>query len=283
MTRISESTEIELFAAYRDSDAFENGLIPRQSIFRIVKPTTKYSRNIRKKLSDNLISKFNALIEVCSAVQAVDDPTAHFIHCNDKELIEEMYDYADKLKADSVSQEISRITQVMSSRMFVKALRYAGIAVVFNKDKTDSNSLVLSWEEWNWAKSMVNYELSTVENCFAGYEDSADGAVLKVAICLSQLLKGTHKNKEANRLTDEMKSKNIVPLSVVQRLLRRDNDIKALVSDPSRSSQIQDGVMKCLEYMQKIGTISMFERSKRKMIQVQPVFNDLYYTEIKRN
>ena len=283
LTRISESTEIELFAAYRDTDAFENGLIPRQSIFRIVQPTIKLNRNIRKKISDNLISKFNSLIEVCSAVQAVDDPTAHFIYCRDIELREEIYVYADKLKADSVSKEISRITQIMSSRMFVKALRYAGLAVVFNKDKADGDCLVLDWEEWNWAKKMVEYELSTVENCFAGYEDSADGAVLKVAICLSQLLRGTHKNKEANRLTDEMKSKNIVPLSVVQRLLRRDVEIKALAADPTRTSQIQDGVIKCLEYMQKIGTISMFERTGRKMIQVQPVFNDLYHTEIRRN
>ncbi|RKZ94835.1 MAG: hypothetical protein DRQ40_05055 [Gammaproteobacteria bacterium] len=279
LTKISESTEIELFSAYRDTHAFENGLIPRNSIFRIVTPNTVYNRDILKTLSPNIIKKFNSLIRVCSAVQAAENPKAHFIYCDDVDLVEELYKYADELKRDSVNNEVTRIKQIMSTRMFVKALRYAGIAVVFNKEKATGDCLVISWEEWEWARKMVEYELSTVENCFAGYEDNADGAVIKVASCLSMLIKNTHPSKEAQRLTEAHRKSNTVPLSVVQRLLRRDSEIKALAADPTRTSQIQDGVLKCLEYMQKIGTVSLFEKGGVKMVKVQPVFNDLYDKE----
>ena len=284
LTRISESTEIELFAAYRDVDAFENGLIPRQSIFRIINPTTKYNRGMRTDLSPDIISKFNALIEVCSAVQAVDDPDSHFIHCNDEELIEHLYDYADELKARSVDVDLSRIAQVMSSRMFVKALRYAGIAVVFNKNKADTNCLLLGWEEWKWARAMVEYEMDTVENCFAGYEEGSDAAVMKVVVCLSKLINKTHKSQEARRVPEDLRRINTIPLSVVQRILRKDVDIKRLAADPTRTSQIQDGVLKCLDYMQKVGTVVVREdkttgsgiKGSRKVVKLLPAFNEMY-------
>lgn len=281
LTRISESTEVELFAAYRDSNAFESGLIPRQSIFRIVNPTIEMNRNIRRKISKNLITKFNALIDVCSTVQAVEDPSSHFIYCKDDKLVEHLYTYADSLKKMSVDADTGRITQIMSSRMFVKALRYAGIAVVFNKDKEGDDNLVLDWEEWNWGKAMVEYELSTIESCFSGFEGGHSEAVEKVANCISKLINNTHKSKEAKkRMSAEMRKNHLVPLSVVQRLLRNDTDIKALVaSDPSRISYIQDGVLKCIEYMVKVGAISLVDKLKVKCIKVLPTFNDLYNSD----
>lgn len=163
-TIISEATPETLLSAYRDTGALDNGHLPRQSIFRVTSKRPRMNRNAMSETSIDIKNRLKTLISKCANIQAVDDPSPYLLTF-DPAVQDDVWDYSDKCN-DIMEQnlQLNPIKSKMATRMFVKAVKYAGIATVFNHE----NNLIIGEEEWNWGKQMVEYEMRGVDNFFLG-------------------------------------------------------------------------------------------------------------------
>jgi len=166
MTIISESTPETLLGAFKDAGSLENGHLPRQSIFRVLGGKPKLNRMAnRNKTPKHLIERINHLVQMCAGVQAKDDPEPYEMYFDD-DIIDDFYAFCDKcdgLQSESMMSS-DHIQAIMASRMFVKAIKYAGIATVFNYER----NLTITRPEWEWAKEMVEFEMANVGAFFQG-------------------------------------------------------------------------------------------------------------------
>lgn len=180
LTRLSESTESELFAGYNSNNAIENGMVSRESIFRMNNVNTNTNRRRRIMFSEEVGLKLKHLIEICATVQMESDPKAHIIWCDDDVFNDQIFDYQDELRgiaygSDKEDASISRLKQVNASRAFVKALKFTGLATIMNKDRGDPRALCIDKEEYEWGKRMCKYELDSIEGSLGDMIEGGSG------------------------------------------------------------------------------------------------------------
>lgn len=216
LTKLSESTESELFKGYMSTNAMESGLVPRESVFRVTNPCVKLNRNKKRRIETEHLQRFSELVELASEVQQCDDPKSIIISCeHDQDLCEEIYDFGDRMRAAMFDNSLDRIEQVMASRMLVKALRFAGIAAVYNANKP--SDYIIKKEHWYFGKAMVEYEMATVKGCFSDYQNAdIDSISLSLAIEIAKVVMGRgskeygmNKTLLANKAVQESKLKKI--------------------------------------------------------------------------
>lgn len=280
LTRLSESTESELFKGYMDNNAIESGMVPRESVFRIDNMEMKTNRNRRVKFSEEVGSKFRHLIEMCSAVQLESDPKAHILYAKCDDMNNMLFDIQDKFRSIMFNEEENRIRQVMSSRMFVKILRYAGLATVFNKDKENKESLVLGNDEIMWGMDLANYEMETIEDTFADFIDMNSDLEIgakRVAEVISRILNRDWRNDDYKKTPTKWLNLGIIYVSTIKRIVKKDKIIRKLTGS-IKNYKGTDGLMLVLQYMKATGVIDVIDKSisgrKVKCIRVSGDFND---------
>lgn len=251
MTLISESTERSLMEAFGSSNALESGYLPRQSIFKIKNEVPKANRNCKMELSDELIYRLNRLMDDCSSVQAVDDSQAKEITFED-DLIEDTWDYQEKCDALRSSQ--NGIEAAMATRMFVKAVKYAGIATVFNH----MDSSKIGSTEWEWGKAMADYEINNALNSLGALAgDGVSAAVVDVCIYMTNIFNGHAKRKDCKLNKHELKYK-CIPRYTLEGACMNIMSVRNL--GQSAGGTIKTGITKVLEYMAGQGAILLLDK-----------------------
>lgn len=239
---ISESTPDILFEAFSSRDSIVTGELPRQSVFRVVgkKPKMNYGHSLNK-VRPEIMSKLEILFKKCSQDQSSNDPvTFEIVPCDDK-MVQDWIEYEEYL-SDITNNHPNPNVQKMSSRAWVKAVKYAAVATVVNKD-----SVKMQWDEWNWAKSMVDYELSIVESMFSS-GSILDDLVPIVATAIVRIMKNGYKDPKLRMCKDGSISKY-----VLSRALKGNVKINKVSDDEKIKSNPVTGVEKVLNYMVKQG------------------------------
>ena len=252
MTIISESTEEQLMDAYKSSGALASGYLPRQLIFKINQRSDKVNRKADYILSDKLKNKLAQLMEIASTVQAEEDPSAIMIFF-DESVRDDMLDYIDKYaKIARDFEKTDIVKSVMATRIAQKAVRIAGICSVFNSDKIGSD---ITSEEWDWAKSLCDFEFANVTNALSGLagNDDMDNAVLAVYSKIASILDDSIKNKKC-RVDSRYRKRKIITYGILKIATDKNTVIKAM-GDTNRSSSYKTGLDKVLDYMEKQGVI----------------------------
>ena len=258
VSRVSESTEVELFKAYSQDDVMSNGLVPRESVFRVVKPNTKLNRHRRVDFSSDILDKFRYLTTYCLMDINSDEPQTNIITVKDAAMLDDMVTlqehYRDRQFFADTSQE-----RAMSSRMFVKCLRYAGIATAFNKDKDASDALYIDDDTWEWAKSMGEYEINTIEDCFAGMtgNDDMNLACREVLKKLISIIDNDCAKK--GQVDKRYRDRKLIPLSKLNQLCVNTTVIKKLDGDP-KYPNYKSGVDKVIEYLDRQGALKLVDK-----------------------
>ena len=163
----------------------------------------------------------------------------------------------------------------MASRMHLKALKFAALATVFNR-----NDNVMHKAEWEWAKSLIQYEFDGIDNFFAnsGGLQKFEGAVYLVAKAITNVLN--------NKFTDAKKSMDaryrkagIVSRYCLRQILK--NNSKIAEYDSEKFGKIQTGLDTILNYMIEQGYLYPVEHdpfaNKKELFKVTDMFSLLSY------
>lgn len=213
---IGESTPEKLLSSLINNDSISDGWLPRFSVFRILNPTVE-SSDEWIPLSDTLKQRIEYLAELCSRDQALAGFECHLIDHYDRKDMKDHQNYWRKQMVDLAG--IDNIKSAMASRLHVKALKYAGLATVFNKSKGSDGCVLIESAEWLWAKDMIQYEWNTMNNFFQGsfsaspFDDAASRIIGKYILIALDEKNGRKLNKKMYDSGDPiMRKEHVVSL-----------------------------------------------------------------------
>jgi signal recognition particle subunit SEC65 len=274
ISRVSESTPVELSAYYRQGSSVENGLIPRENIFVIKELNENPNENIRLVYSNDIIHRMEKLVAKCHIDVGEDALFKPFIiSVDDKSILADMIN-TQKHYRHLQNKGTSLHERAMAGRMFVKMLRYVGLITVINKDSDDPRALVIDREHWEWAKSVVKDEYSKISDVVAltSGNDVMDAAVEHVATKFGQMLSGTIKNNDG-KLDPMSRRKGIAPTSKLKKVCKSCMFFKELEGDPKYTTNYKSGWDKTIDYMVKLKYIELLEKNplgRGTAIQAKP-------------
>ncbi len=259
---VGESTPVELRKAYSKGDQVANGTIPREMIFTISELNTKPNRNIRKCYSKSVVDRFIELVNLCHP-ESASDVYAPVIITSAGEADREKY--LDVQEAYRVRQNEGEdvLERAMSSRAFVKMLRLAGICTVINKGPYGDRINYIDRDEWEWARSVVEYEYANMEqivNLTNGTDDL--GAAVKFAVTKIKQMLDDKISDSTLRLDKESRVLKLIPCTNLKKAIRYNSAVLALNGDPKKAYRIVSGVDKVINYMIDLGIISKPEKNK---------------------
>ena len=251
-TIISESTPKVLMEAYSSSGLLENGYIPRQMIFRVMR-RGRMNRRVREYLPDNVRHKLHDLLETCSLVQSEEDPKAYDIEFGD-DIITDLFKYIDDY--DQLSEEnagINPIKNTMATRINLKVVRLAAIATVFNKTKGGEKCLVIEKPEWEWAKAICNYEFDNITGALGGLQkdQAMENAIVSVYKKMSNIIDDSIKSQRC-KLDKRYRKMKVIPHSKLKIACSTSPDVKE-ISD--KYGKMTLGLDKVLSHMKENNVI----------------------------
>ena len=229
-----------------------NGLAPRMSIYSIDRIALERNKKPHLTLSSNLMDRLMYLIEVCSKIQAVDQYEAwHFeLHPDIEDEADELEIHYRELMSTLRDNDVNKAD--MHNRAYLKVLRFAGLATALNKTKNDKDSLIITREEWDWAKSMVEYEMANNDMFFSGsyFGDSLHEGIQIVRKTVFKLLSGDYEIKDKfGNLTPKQRQMQNIPRTALYRRLKNNSTLKELNDDPKFKSKPISGLDKCINAM----------------------------------
>ncbi|MEE8382689.1 MAG: hypothetical protein V3R78_12530 [Thermodesulfobacteriota bacterium] len=240
---INEATPETLLLAFKETGSLENGLLPRQSIFRVSRKKP-YPVAPKSELSDKCMQRLMELIKKCSNFQAVEDPEAWDMQYDD-EIVDDISKHANvyvDLYNEFIGSDITKA--IMASRLHVKALKYAAIASVFNH--TDA---IIRKPEWEWAKELAAFEYNGVDRFFKGStsNNQHDLATLIGRIILKILNNGYKVPKK--QMDKKYRDACIFSKYALSQCVMNNSEINAISDDAEKKSNPRTGLEKVLEYM----------------------------------
>jgi len=244
---VSEATPETLLSTFRASGAAERGDIARQSIFRISGDKPHISRTFDYFIDTECADKLKYLAHKCSQTQAESDPKVHLMPAESASLQDDIYEFMDHcVNMERKYRDLDGIKSIMWSRAAVKALKYAGICSVFNRSEA-----IICEEEWQWGKSLVEYEMEGVESFFRGGDFGNildDIAVTLVAPAIIKILKGKYKDQKCLLPTKD-REKGLFPLSGLRCVLKNNKMLNDLNDSASGRGRSMTGFQKVIQYM----------------------------------
>lgn len=246
LTVISESPPDSLIEGFRNQGAIESGYLARQSVFRVVGQKPYAARDLQQSISPECAEKLKHLAVKAAAVQAVDDPSAHMMRAENDALLGEILDHCDFCRDKENEFELTNsLKSVMWSRAHVKALRYAGIACVFNRKEAK-----IFREEWEWATRMVDYEMSCVDSCFAGGGLSGDPREdLARDVIIPVVKKAFENGYKTFSLSKREIEKKMFPKRLLIQVLKNNKQLNKYNASLVGNSKGQSGLEKIIDYM----------------------------------
>jgi hypothetical protein len=279
VSRIGESTPVELRKAYCKDDQVENGLIPRENIFVIKDIQTKVNRNIRTEYSRDVKDKMEELVNTCAVDCKEDEFIKYIITINDNELYEEVLSVQEKLRQRQADHKNSIYVRAMSSRMFVKMLRYAGIHTVVNKEKNSAGCLLIERDDWEWGRNVVEHEYSQIGDVvnLAEKSDSLDvckDVCIKIAEMFDTRQGCEINNKECRLTLKEIREKKI-SWTKVNKHCRSLTSVKSIEGDMKFGKQMlpMEKVLRLLQDLEVVELIGFNKPGGAKKVKILPEFN----------
>ena len=251
--------------------SISNGLAPRMSIYSIENIVIKSNKKPVLAINSDIKNRLDYLISECSKVQSTDDFQAWQFELS-PELEDEAHELEEhyrRVMRDLRSDDVNKGD--MHNRAFLKVLKFAAIATVLNKTKDDPDSLVISKTEWNWGKSMVEYEMASIDLFFTGkyFGDGLGDGIIAMRKSIFKMLSknGDVKDRAAN-LTVEQKRQQVFTKTAIYRRLKNNSALRELNDDPKFKSRPVSGISKVLTALLDCGDLKevVVANSKAKKV-----------------
>jgi hypothetical protein len=260
LTIVNEATPETLLKAFIDNGNLERGDLARQSIFRLIGKKPRINRNVQDDISQPCQEQLRHLIKKCSDIQATDDFTVHNMLPEDSKLADDMYEFeAEMTDLYNDNMDGNSLIMIMSTRAYVKCLKFAALASVFNHHEA-----VIKWPEWEWAKALVRYEMASIESLFRG---TAFGGIMDelairvVGPAIIKLIKHEYKDSHAY-VSKQDAEKGVFDVSALRYVLKHNKEINQISDDASSRSNPATGFIKVVRYMMDIGLLRRYGHKK---------------------
>lgn len=267
---VNEATPETLLSAFKRGNSIEVGDLPRQSIFRIHRNKPLANRQVRKNISDDCEQRLKDLISLCSEIQAENRP--EIIDVDIEHLANDIWEHSDYwTNVENHHRHSDTIKSNMASRMHLKCLKFAALASVFNH--TDNE---LHEEEWNWAKSLVQYEFDGLVNFFAGsgsVTNQIDAGVYIVAKTIAKMLDNKYKDK-STAIDIRYRKAGLIPRYALRQALK--NNAKLTEFEVNSYGKLRSGADVVVDSMIENGYLYKVEAdpygNKKDLVKVTELF-----------
>jgi hypothetical protein len=214
-----------------------------------------------------LVRRLKKLISKCEKVQAVENPEAWDMMFS-AEVMPEVVEFGSMCdKQEYELREEDYVRSVMYSRACMKAMKLAAIATVFNYTEDDQDSLIIKSTEWEWAKQMVEYEMSNISFFFggAGIGNTMEDLVRRVMVpTILNILRGKYAGKKCP--SKHLRDRQTFTWSNLYQCLRHNKEINALNDDSKSRSKPISGLHKLVDYMISNGLLRKVEDTSRSVL-----------------
>ena len=267
LTIINESTPEMLLNVFRQTDSLRSGDIPRQLIYRVHgdKPDAN-RRHYNHSISDSCLEKVKHLVSKCATVQAVEDPNAwEMIPTASVEAdMEKTERYYRDMQNENRGSNTTKYT--MATRAYYKAVRLAAIASVFNHF-----DLEIHMDEWQWAKKMIEHEMSGLSMFFqgGGMGDPIADMMHRYAIPKITKILNNQINIRSGLSRKEHKEGKFKQYEFVQ-ALKNTQEVNDL--GDKQGFNLKSGQIKLLEYMVNNDMLTKVQNTRATVYQVTDTF-----------
>ena len=193
-------------------------------------------------------------------------------------MVEDCYEYIVKYNELSAENEgIDSVKQHMATRVAQKVLRLAGLATVFNKSRNEKNCLVIEKPEWEWAKSVGDYEFEHITTALDGLsgDQEFDNACFAVYTKLIGIVDNSIKDRKC-QIDVRYRKRKVVPYSKVKIACKSNNNINSI---NDRHGMMRTGLDKVLDDMEKKKALRILDRDplggkSPRLVQLLEGMND---------
>lgn len=275
---ISESTPSTIMDSLHNGNFMENGLLPRNSLYRITGEKPYPNMNPETEVHECFIQKIADLISECSPYQN-DSIVFKARKFEWYELEDNMQDFWRKCIQieNNENKDNNTLKGIMASRILVKAKKYAAIATLFNYRKglsggrsdglplmsTQDVPLAIGAAEWTWAKNIVLYELENTLTFFGNsdfvnqLEDLIRSPVYETMV---RMFKKDFSSKQICLTPAEIDG-NMIPFKKLAQALKQNSN---LVKGVSGVNTPIEGLERVLQYMEQMGYLDKIEMEENK-------------------
>ena len=264
LSKLGESTPVEIRKFWSSNNNVENGLVPRECIYVIDDPKVVENENLRFEFSKDIVEAFRKIIIHASSECTGDMMLKPVIlHPESEQLKRRIKDHQIYWKTKAV-QGKTPLERTMASRFHVKCLRYMGVLHIVNEwsdDPTNTKLGVASWEE---ACGIVGVEYANMKSIVKLTSDDGDigEAVDYFVIMLGRILNGTIKNKDGEISRIDRK-KGVVVISLARKVMKGSRELREVEGNVKFTSNFKSGFDKVLDYCENIGLIERPDKGKR--------------------
>ena len=160
------------------------------------------------------------------------------------------------------------IKSSMASRAYYKAVRLAGIASVFNHMDP-----IIRYEEWEWGKSMIEYEMKGLETFFRGGGMSDALSDMAHRIVGTSIIKILREEVRVNKgLSIKQHKAGRCRLYELTQSLKNNQELIEFNDDLKFRSAPESGMEKILKYMIRQDLVFRVQDGKATTYQVTDTF-----------
>ena len=261
LTLVGESTPENLSKALINTNAITDGFLPRNLIFRLADEQPYMTANPRKALSAECLTRIAVIAKDCAQIQTIDMPEVYelgfapAIADDVQAYSRECVDMVNATRGNDV------FASAMASRMWLKTCKLAAVASAYNND-----NLEIGRDEWEWAKALVKWESDRLVTFMSGGDTGteaidAEDLARKIITDIIDLLQKEDQHKRKYPIQKVHRDANIIPATVMRKLLAHKPAIKAMADDMRYVKLPKSGYQKAMDMMVANNYLQHYKRA----------------------
>jgi len=262
LTLVHVSTPESYIRALRAKDSVNSGDLARVWTVRSLREKSYLNENRRKEFSDDIKKRINLLLGICKANQTTEMLSVPRVIDLNTEQIDTMAEDEFWVNLENRTFQIDPVKATIASRAMMKIMKIASVASIFN----DLGNKV-GTDEFAWAKNAVLREFESINIAVAlGSSDDITSTVEHIAIpAITKILNYQYKEKKACP-ADYLRGKGCFTRTNLNYALKNNSTVRALDSDPQKSTIAKTGIDKIIEHLIKNNLIVRLSDNQRKML-----------------
>jgi hypothetical protein len=252
------STPLSYLRALKSKDATVSGDIARVWMMRSMRYKRPLNIERREDFSSEVMTQIRRLVKRCAPQQSKDSHTVINVGttCIDIQADSNKWtDFENRCKDDG-----DQLRRALTSRAFVKILKIASIASIFN------GNTEVGIHEYKWAQSAIEGEIATIEEALSfGSSDDMMLVVKNIIVpVVSKILNDKYKDR-AKCVPRSLRGKGIFTASNINQALRNSEVLKRMNDDPERSNP-KSGIEKIIGFMLRSGLVVAMSQDQLRMM-----------------
>jgi hypothetical protein len=241
------STPLAYLRALKARDASMTGDIARVWMMRSMREKQKLNQNRRRSFSDSITGRIKDIVKFAVPHQQKDNAKVVNLSTDHIDIQAESDKWVERENEFKRKDDVLR--RALTSRAFIKILKIAGVASVFNRLDC------VGRDEYKWASSAIEGEIAVIEEAVSHGSSDDIMMIIKSIIVpvISKILNIGYSDKRKVP-PKTLQGKGIFTGTNLSQCLRNNEVLKRLSDDPERPNP-RSGIEKVLAYLLRSGLV----------------------------